>query len=484
MSDPIIETGSGSVRGIPLGGGVAGFRGIPYAAAPVGALRWKPPQPAAGWGGVRDATAFGHDAIQVAGLRETRAPGQSEDCLYLNVWAPEERRGGGWPVIVWSGGGAFSTGGGSFVVEDLARLAARGAVVVSFNYRLGLFGFLAHPALTAESPTGSSGNYGLMDHVAALKWVRDNIAAFGGDSGRITYMAESSGAAAGLLLLTTPIERRLFDHAIFLSPGSIAPLLTLEEAERSAAGLEGSVEDLRSMPADALLAATKALSAAPSNLSVARPVRPIVDGWLIDTDRAYERDGFDAIPAIIGTNEDEGRFFTRRMGIGSQQAYAAYLKSTFGDYAAEAMKRYPAGSDAEVGEAVAAAYGDVSINHPTEKVARAFARRQPNTYRFVYSYRHGETTQPPTHSEEAETFLDTRPHVGPDDGEMAETVQSYLLAFAESGRPNAPGLTKWPRFELGAEQHLSLDLPVRAGGRWRADAMDFCADVFETEPAS
>ncbi len=185
MSDTVI-TSAGKLRGFRLGGGVVGFRGIPYAAAPVGPLRWRPPAPAKPWTVVRDTQSFGADAVQVAGVRETRAPGMSEDCLFVNVWAPEEPRAGGWPVIVWSGGGAFSTGGGAFTVEDLAGLAARGAVVVSFNYRLGIFGFLAHPALAVESPAGSSGNYGLMDHVAVLKWVRENITAFGGDSARIT----------------------------------------------------------------------------------------------------------------------------------------------------------------------------------------------------------------------------------------------------------------------------------------------------------
>lgn len=476
---PIVSTGAGTLRGIRLSGDVVGFRGIPYAGVPVGPLRWRPPAPAEPWSGVRDAGSFGADAVQVAGVRTSRAPGMSEDCLFLNVWVPEERRAGGWPVIVWSGGGAFNTGGGAFAVEDLTRLAGRGAVVVSFNYRLGIFGFLAHSALTAESPTGSSGNYGLMDHVAALRWVRDNIAAFGGDNRRITYMAESSGAAAGLLMLSAPREPKLFDRAVFLSPGSISPLLPLAEAERSAAALDGTAEELRAIPAEDLLAKAKLLAAPPSNLSVARPLRPIVDGWLITTDQAYATDAFDPVPIIIGTNEDEGRFFTRRMAVSSRDDYSRYLATTFGARAAEAAELYPATSDGDVAISFASAYGDVSINHPVDRLAHAFARRQPRTFRFVYTYRHGDTAEPPTHSEEAETFLDNRPHVRPADAQMAEAIGRYLVAFAEEGDPVTAGLPEWPRFEKEAEAYARLDLPFSTGTRWRARQMAFLSDALD-----
>ncbi len=474
------STSAGKLMGLRLDAGVVSFRGIPYAAPPVGPRRWQPPAPPERWTNVRDARSFGSDAVQVAGIRHSRAPGMSEDCLFVNVWAPEQSRAGGWPVIVWSGGGAFSTGGGAFDVEDLARLAARGVVAVSFNYRLGIFGFLAHPALSAESPDRSSGNYGLMDHVAALKWVRENIAAFGGDPTNVTYMAESSGAAAGLLLLTTPIERNLFDKAILLSPGSTSPLLSLADAEQSGAALAGTAEELRAIPADELLANTKRLAAPPSNLSVARPLRPIMDGRLITTDQAYASEQFDAVPVIIGTNEDEGRFFTRRMAITSMEDYARYLSNTFGRRAEEAAALYPAASESDVPSASAAAYGDVSINHPVDRLALAFARRQQQTFRFVYTYRHGETNQPPTHSEEAETFLDNRPHVTRGDAEMAEKIGRYIVAFAQSGAPGSPDLHDWPRFEATEQRYLQLDLPLRVGSQWRAKYMNFISSVVES----
>jgi para-nitrobenzyl esterase len=477
MSVDIVNIQSGQLQGLRVDGGVVSFRGIPYAEAPLGPLRWCPPEPPERWSGVKNAQTFGADAVQVVGMRESRAPKMSEDCLFVNVWAPEERRAGGWPVIVWSGGGAFSTGGGAFVAEDLARLASFGAVVVSFNYRLGIFGFLAHPALTAESSVGSSGNYGLMDHIAALKWVRENIAAFGGDSTRITYMAESSGAAAGLLMLTTPLEPKLFDHAIFLSPGSTTPLLSLAEAEQSAASLDCTVEQMRSMSVDELLTRAKLLAAPPSNLSVARPLRPIVDGWLITTDQAYTTGEFDPVPVIIGTNGDEGRFFTRRMAMSSLDDYSRYLMTTFGSRADDAAELYPATSDSDVASAVADAYGDVSINYPVNNLSNAFAARQSQTYRFVYTYRHGNTVQPPTHSEEAETFLDNRPHLTSTDAEMAEKIGRYLVAFAEKGDPSAPDLPHWPKYELDDELYLKLDLPLSTGSRWRREYMDFNASA-------
>ncbi len=475
-------TSAGALRGVRLGDGLVGFRGVPYAAPPVGRLRWRPPAPVEQWPGVRDATVFGADAVQVPGVRRSRAPGMSEDCLFLNVWAPAARRESGWPVIVWSGGGAFSTGGGAFAEEDPARLAARGAVVVTFNARLGIFGFLAHEALTAESPVGSSGNYGLMDCAAVLRWVRENAGAFGGDPGRVTYMAESSGAAAGLLLLTAPLERGLFDRAVLLSPGSVTPLLPLAAAERSAVRLGGTADELRAVPAETLLGRTRDLAAAPSNLSVARPLRPIVDGWLITSDQGLLEGDADCPAVIIGTNEDEGRFFTRRMALASPHDYERYLSETFGPRADEARAWYPLTPGSDVAAPVAQAYGDVSINHPADRILHAVARRQPQTFRLVYTYRHEGTDEPPTHSEEAATFLDSRLTSGGADAEVADLATRYLLAFAERGDPNGPGLVAWPPFDGDRERYLQLDRTPTAGSRWRGDHMRFLSDLSAPDP--
>ncbi len=473
---PIVETSYGKVHGRRLGDGLFGFFGIPYAAPPIGSLRWRPPEPPASWASVRDAEDFGNDAIQGKGKRTSRAPGMSEDCLYLNIWAPEEQKAGGWPVIVWSGGGGFNTGGGAFESEDLSRLASRGAVLVSFNYRLGIFGFFAHPALSAESPHGSSGNYGLLDHIAALRWVRENISQFGGDESRITYVSESSGSAAGALILTSDLGRNAFDRAVLQSPGSYSPLLPLEDAERTGAPLGETADEIRSISAEDLPEKARLLSAAQQvNLSVARPMRPIVDGWAIKNDQAFMLGAFKAVPLIIGSNEDEGRFFTRRMTISRVDEYQTYLKNSFADSFEDALKHYPAETEVDVATALSDAYGDISINYPVERLARAFAQKQSEVFRYVYTYRPGGTTESPTHSEEADTLLDTRPHENTADAEMAAAMGKYWLQFAEAADPNTPELPDWPRFDEKSRQYMKLDQPLSVGSAWRAEEMEFVA---------
>ena len=254
MEAPVVWTTRGPVQGSSLSSEVSGYFGIPYAAPPVGDLRWKPPVEPESWTDNRDGSKFGSDPIQPMGMRISRAPGMSEDCLYINVWAPNDRRQDGWPVMVWACGGAFTTGSGAFAEEDPTRLAARGAIVVSFNVRLGLFGFFAHAGLTAESAHGSSGNYGLLDQAAALRWVRENIHAFGGDGNRITFFGQSAGATLGMLLLSSPIVMEPYDRAIFQSPGSFSKLLRREDAERHGAGLGDDVGALRALSTAQVLA--------------------------------------------------------------------------------------------------------------------------------------------------------------------------------------------------------------------------------------
>ena len=207
------KTTGGRLVGIDLPDGGAGFLGIPFAAPPVGKLRWQPPQPAPGWTGTRGAAVFGPDPLQ-APRPDLRGPRPAEDCLNLNVWTPTADPGAKLPVMVWLYGGGFTSGSGSSLVTDGTHLARQGVVVVAPNYRLGVPGFLAHPALSAESPDGVSGNYGLLDQIAALEWVRENIEAFGGDPGRVTLFGVSAGGASISVLLTSPLADGLFHQAI------------------------------------------------------------------------------------------------------------------------------------------------------------------------------------------------------------------------------------------------------------------------------
>ncbi|QEH78684.1 carboxylesterase family protein [Sphingomonas sp. C8-2] len=474
MEAPVVSTVHGRVRGLSVSADIWGYHGIPYAAPPVGPLRWRPPQPAAGWTGIREGVAFGPDPIQPPGARTSRAPGMAEDCLYLNVWAPKEHRAGGWPVLIWSCGGAFTTGGGAFAEEDPARLAAKGAVVVSFNVRLNIFGFLAHPALSAESPQGSSGNYGLMDQAAAFRWIRENIEAFNGDSRRMTFFGESAGATMALLLLASPLLDRPYDRAIFQSPGSFGDLLPLAAAEEHGAALGGSVEEMRAIPADELLDRLKRLPAVRPSLWLARPIRPIADGWLIRSTMPFAED-FDAVPAIIGVNEDEGAFFGPRMGVRTLDDYRAFVSGIFGENSEEALAYYPATDEGQVGAMFAAVYGDRGFLYPIDRLARAFVRQGADVHRYVYAYRHGETRRPPTHSDEIGVLMDRLPHVRPQDADMADILARSWIAFAETGDPNCHGLPDWPRYDPATDRYLRLDVPPSVGAGWRADAIDFVA---------
>lgn len=474
MAVPIAATAHGRVRGLSASAHVRGYFGIPYAAPPIGPLRWRPPGRAPDWTAVRDTVTFGSDPIQPQGTRTSRAPGMSEDCLYLNIWAPEEHRAGGWPVMVWSCGGAFTTGSGAFAEENPAKLAAKGAVVVSFNVRLNIFGFLAHPALSAESPQGSSGNYGLMDQAAALRWVRENIEAFNGDSSRITFFGESAGATMGMLLLASPVVEKPYDRAIFQSPGSFGDLLPLDEAEHHGVALGGSVEALRDIPAAELLDRLKQLPPVRPSLWLARPIRPIADGWMIRSPTPFDGD-FDAVPSIIGVNEDEGSFFGPRMGVRTLDDYRSFVGSIFGDHAEAALAHYPVADEKDVPAMFAAVYGDRGFLYPIDRLARAFARQGVDVYRYVYAYRHGATDRPPTHSEEIGVLMDRLPRVMPDDGTIADIMARYWIAFAGSGDPNRSSMPDWPRYEPATDRHLRLDVPPAAGAGWRSDHIDFVA---------
>ena len=475
MADaPIAETGHGRLRGISAASDVWAYLGIPYAAPPTGRLRWRLPEPPRPWSGIRDAAAFGADPVQPPGLRASRAPGMAEDCLYLNVWAPKERREGGWPVLVWSCGGAFTTGSGAFAEDDPARLAARGAVVVSFNIRLNIFGFLAHPALSAESPHGASGNYGILDQAAALAWVRENIAQFGGDAGRITFFGQSAGAAVGALLLASPLVDKPYDRAILQSPGSFSALLPLEAAERHGAALGASAEEIRAIPADQLLDRLRQLPAVRPSLWLARPIRPIADGWVITTESPFAPGNFKAVSAIIGTNEDEGRFFAARMGVNSVADYRAFVSRIFGGNTDAALAHYPVADEAQVPEMFAQVCSDRAINHPVAELVDAFSRSGAAVHRYVYAYR-GDADRPPTHADEAAVLFDTLPHRRPADAEMAGIMARYWLAFAESGEPNGAGLAEWPAHEPDEEPFLRLDVPPSRGSHWRSDHIRFVA---------
>ena len=352
----------------PDASGVRAYKGIPYAAPPVGPLRWRPPQPAAPWTGVRPVDAFGKNSLQgvVFDDIDPTACGVSEDCLTLNVWTPAaplsaERLA----VLVWIHGGGFVVGSGSEPRYDGSRLAARGIVVVTLNHRLNALGFLAHPELSRESEHGASGNYGMLDLVAALQWVRRNIAAFGGDPDRVTIAGESAGSEAVSALMASPLAKGLFARAIgesggmFATPSrSPAPLAKAEADGIAFMRRVGArnLEELRQAPAEAILAAAPGLG-----------FRPIVDGRFLPKPPAVTfaaREQSD-VPLMAGWNRDEGFNFTLLQGEAAKRPYADLVREIFGERTQAALRFYASGSPEQDEASARALGGDLTIIHST-----------------------------------------------------------------------------------------------------------------------
>ncbi len=469
----ILTIASGAIAG--TAGAVRAYRGVPYAAPPVGALRWRPPQPVVPWDGVRDATHFGDDPMQLDDpARGSRAPGTSEDCLTLNVWAPAETPPGGAPVLVWFDGGGFIAASGAKAVTDGERFARHGAVVVTVNYRVGVFGFLAHPALSAESPHGASGNYGFLDAVAALRWVRANIAAFGGDPARITAFGESAGGALVALLLTSPLAAGAFDRVIMQSPGSFRPLCRLAEAEAAGRVAGDDLALLRATPAAELLALNARINPAVRGLTVGRPLRPIVDGWSIPRDEvdAFRSGAFTPVPAIVGSNADEGAYFASAIPVNTAAELRAYLTGNFGPDGAEAWTHYGVANDADAGRGAAAAFGDAQFTYGARSLARELARREPRTFRYLFTHAGTHTSDPPAHTDEiAYVFgngdFDVR------DRAISDAMLEAWIAFASAGDPNGPGAPPWSPYDPNRDNVLTFGGACREETAPRAAALDF-----------
>jgi para-nitrobenzyl esterase len=450
------------------------LRGIPYAAPPVGPLRWRPPQPAGPWDPRHDGSRFGADPVQNDEPgRDTRAPGTSEDCLTLNVWAPREPPSGGAPVLVWFDGGGFTAASAAKMQTDGERFAQAGAVLVNANYRVGAFGFLAHAALSAESPHGASGNYGLLDAVAALRWVRENVAAFGGDPARITAFGESAGAALVALLMTSPLAATAFDRAILQSPGSFRPLCTLAEAEAAGAIAGATLGELRALaPAD-VLALNGKIGPAVRGLTVGRPLRPIVDGWSIVRDEAgaFRSGAFAAVPAIVGTNADEGRYFAAGIPVADRGALRRYLEANFGPAADAAWLQYGCADDAGAAAAARAAFADAQFNYGARGLARAIARRGGGSYRYVFTHA-AAGALPPTHTDEIAYVFGTGTFA-PRERALSDALLAAWVRFATCGDPNGPGLDGWAPYDPLRDNDVRIGVPPAPGAGWRRAPLDF-----------
>jgi para-nitrobenzyl esterase len=469
------QTTSGLIAG--TAGAVRSFKGIPFAAPPVGPLRFMPPQPPAAWTGTRDATAFGPECMQPG------PPGtpMSEDCLTANVWTAFPR-GADKPVILYIYGGGYAVGGSAYPVYDGTALARHGVVVVSFNYRLNVFGFLAHPALTAEARNHTSGNYGVLDMVAALRWVHDNAAAFGGDPANITIMGESAGAGSVSALLTMPQTRGMYRRAIMESAPVFRPELTLAQAETEGVKLAAGADlaTLRALPATDVL---KRLPLLDPDTRSDLPIvfGPIADGVVLPDERAaYAAGKVNVVPIIVGNNAIEGSFFARGIAVKTLDQYAAALQKRFGANADKARALYPAATDADALPAESTIVGDLDINTGVRKMARVMSAREPGVYRYLFTRARGG--KPPGHTDELPFVFGTAtvnglgqpaPAFDAVDTAVSEQMMTMWTQFAKTGNPNPPGTNAWPQYTVANDTFIVFGDTLSTGTAFRTAQLDF-----------
>ncbi len=447
--------------------GVRVFRGIPFAAPPLGPLRWRTPQPVALWDGVRKADAFGAVCVQPKGNGRLNvsvdlpdSPPASEDCLYLNVWTGATRGNDRRPVMVWIFGGAYTEGAGSSPHNDGEALARKGVVVVTFNYRLGPFGFFSHPDLDRESGHDASGNQGVWDCIAALKWVQTNIAAFGGDPANVTIFGESAGASLAAGLVGSPLAKGLFRRAISESGAwmglSMAPMRSRASAENPGTGRNAT--PMAALP----LAELRAKSTEEIGRGL-RGAGMIVDGWAIPEDESltFLNGHQNAVDVLVGSNKDEGSFILRGP---SAEQWSTRVRGRWGDLADAYLKLYPAGSDAQAARSSEQAFSD-ELAWEMRRYAQAHAAigRKACLYYFTHEPipQPGKPNLRAVHTAEIPyVFNNLRaPRVFPDtsspeltaaseaDRRLADIVSSYWVNFAKDGDPNGKGLATWPLFK-------------------------------------
>jgi para-nitrobenzyl esterase len=443
----IIDTESGQVEGVSEEG-FKSFKGIPYAAPPLGELRWKEPQPVQPWEGALRTDTFTCGCSQAQNLKP-----QGEDCLYLNIWTPANYASEKLPVMVWIHGGGFTAGAPLESTYFGEKLTRKGVIYVSVAYRLGQIGFLAHPELSAESPNKVSGNYGILDQIAALKWVQRNISAFGGDPDKVTIFGESAGAAAVCILCASPLAKGLFTGAISQSGGYLRPVeesSTLKGAENS--GIEfmkqmgaTSIEELRKMePQDFF----KNRSAGMSGFG------PIVDGYVITGDlyKLYESGKYNDVNVIIGANSDEGGFFARPA---EPVVYKKGIEERFGEFANKILEAYPGDTEEQTYTSSADIARETMFGWPSWAWAR-LQSRTGNSKVFMYYFDQKQPENPrmpiklrgAPHAAEIKYVLENidPARYGEDDLKLSEMMGTFWTNFAKYGDPNGEKLPVWNEF--------------------------------------
>jgi len=486
---------SGLIDG-PIEGSCRVFKGVPYAQAPVGDLRWREPQPPGPWSGIREADAFAAICPQ-KGASVPGAPSEpmSEDCLYLNIWVPRHAAEDKLPVMVWLFGGGWTTGSATMPLYAGDRLASRGVILVTVGYRVGAFGFLAHPELSRESPHRASGNYGLLDQIAALQWIRRDIAAFGGDPHRVTIFGQSAGSMSVCLLMSSPLAHGLFQRAIGESGGVFSPpaavpgsrFLFLKGAEETGLALQkqlgaASLADLRRLPADDILKASQNL-----------PVLFAFDGYVLPQQPydTFLAGGQNDVPLLLGSNADEGLPFLEGVTVLSSRFTSDLQRTAFAKIPPAVLLHYPSATDDEARASRAALERDVRFGWDTW----TWARLQARTGRagvFYYHFAH----VPPVREDSpwkhwgvghwAELpYVFGHPEQAPgawsaEDYALSTAMIGYWTNFAKQGDPNGPGLPGWPAFTAARPEVLHFDDTIHVGGVANEDKLE-ALDRFFTD---
>jgi para-nitrobenzyl esterase len=472
QAPPVVRVDSGQLQGV-VDDGVVSYKGIPFAAPPVGELRWRPPQPVAPWTGVRQAAEFGSDCMQGRFGAPPAQGGPSEDCLCLNVWRPANAATGArLPVMFWIYGGGFTGGSSSSPNTSGAQFAKQGVILVAANYRVGRFGFFAFPALSREHPDETKGNYAYMDQIAALQWVKRNIAAFGGDPNNVTIFGFSAGGVSVHSLIASPMALGLFHKAIVESGGSRDSVLTARPMRADgidqnypvsaetiginfarSMGIEGTdqaaLAKLRGLSADAVL---RGAPSQPGANVQNYETTPILDGKLVTetAETAYKAKHQPRIPLMLGSNSAD------TAGNRVRATTKEQLFARFGQWSAQAMAAYDPDGSTDLATLVSMANDDFGQAEPARFAANAFAANGSPVYRYRFSYiqtamRERMPTGAPHGGEIGFVFgtLAARPGstLSPEDQAVSRMAQSYWVNFAKNGDPNGTGLPAWPRHD-------------------------------------
>ena len=486
LEDPL-QLQQGLISGIDTDAGVSVYKAIPFAAPPVGDLRWQPPQAAEAWSDVRNSSQFSQVSMQLYVRKES----MSEDSLYLNVWTPAEDETKNLPVMVWLHGGAWSGGSAGLPIFDGEAFARKGVILVTANYRLGALGFLAHPALSAESELGVSGNYGLLDNIAALEWVRDNISVFGGDPNNVTIFGESAGGSNVYLLLTSPLAKGLFHKAIaqsaWISTNNITYLReetafsdSAEEIGRKAvneyfSAKEMSADATANFSDTALLELMRDLPAEEVINIAARPTAA-VDGWLLPIwpSDAYKMGLPNSVPLIAGINNGEGTLFVQGGVYENADEQRRAKTKMFGESAQELLPYYGARDDSDIQRAEVDYITDAWFSRSARQMVGSVAASGEPA--FLYHFlrnRFSPADLAPHVAEIPYVFMRLNAQSSStQDLILADTINSYWIQFAKTGNPNSHSLPEWPSYKAETQEYQNLDVQISSGSFLKKDKLD------------